>query len=399
MTLSRPLTLAAAICAPAVLAAQGAPVQQGAANADFEPAFAEQTRAPAMDGPEVTHAPFAEGLVHPWGIAALPGGGYLVTERPGRLRQVSADGTVMEPISGVPEVDARRQGGLLDVAVRDDFADTRRVWLTYAKMIDDGTVTAAATAVLSADGTTLEDVQEIFVQQPGSSNPAHYGSRIVFEPGTDNVFITTGEHFSQRDRQLAQDLDTTYGKVVRVNALDGSAPEDNPNVGEDGIDTIWSYGHRNLQGAAIHPETDALWTIEHGPAGGDELNRPVPGRNYGWPVISYGVNYSGSPVGSGEAVREGMEQPVYYWDPVIAPGGMIWYEGEMFPEWQGDLLIGGLVAASVVRLDLEDGRVTGEERVAQGIGRVRDVEEAPDGALLVLIDAPEGGIDRIERAQ
>ncbi|KAA9006680.1 PQQ-dependent sugar dehydrogenase [Histidinibacterium aquaticum] len=396
----RRLTTALALTFPAMACAQDGPVEQGAANADFQPAFEAQTRAPALDGPEVEVTTFADGLVHPWGIARLPDGGYLVTERPGRLRTVGEDGTLSDPIAGVPDVDNRSQGGLLDVAVAPDFAESREVYLTYAKRVEGGTMTAAAKGSLSEDGTTLQGVTDIFVQQPPSGNPMHYGSRIVFGADEETVWITTGEHFSRADRQLAQDLDTTYGKVVRLTAEDGTPPDDNPFVDEDALDAIWSYGHRNIQGAAVHPESGNLWTIEHGPAGGDELNRPEAGLNYGWPVISYGINYSGSEVGSGDAVQEGMEQPVYYWDPVIAPGGMIWYEGDLFPEWQGDLLIGGLVASAVVRLevDIDAARVTGEERIAEGIGRVRDVVEAPDGSVLTLIDAPDGTIKRLSPA-
>ncbi|GGL55961.1 PQQ-dependent sugar dehydrogenase [Wenxinia marina] len=386
---------AATAMVPALAAAQ---VDQGPANADFEAAFENQTRAPALDDTAVTTETFVDGLDHPWGIALLPGGDYLVTERPGQLRMVMADGTLSEPITGVPDVDNREQGGLLDVAVRDDFAETRRVWLTYAKSVEGGTATAAATGTLSEDGTELTDVQDIFVQSPPADAPMHYGSRIVFEPDSDNAFITTGEHFTQVNRELAQDLGTTYGKVIRVDAVDGTAPEGNPFVGEEGVDTIWSYGHRNIQGAAVGPE-GRLWTIEHGPAGGDELNLTEAGENYGWPVVSYGVTYSGNPVGSGDARQEGFAEPVYYWDPVIAPGGMIFYDGDAFDGWGGDILASGLVSQSVVRLELEDGRVTGEERIDVG-ARVRDVEQAPDGTLIVVTDeaAPNGALVRISPA-
>lgn len=389
------LSLSALVLAAPALAQE--PVDQGPPNAGFEPAFENQTRAPALGETEVTVETFAEGLQFPWGIAALPGGGYLVTEQPGRLVHVGEDGSVSGPIAGVPEVDYRRQGGLLDVAVAEDFAQSRRLWLSFSKLTEAGTHTAAVTATLSGDMRTLEDVTEIFLQQPGSPTPMHYGSRIVPEPGTDNVWITTGEHSTEAERGLAQDLETTYGKIVRVNGGSGAAPLDNPFVDAAGTDTIWSYGHRNVQGAAVHPDTGALWAIEHGPRGGDEVNRPEAGVNYGWPVISYGVNYSGTDVGEGIAVQQGMAQPVYYWDPVIAPGGAVFYEGDMFPDWQGDLLVGGLVAAALVRLeiDAEAGRVTGEERVAEGIGRVRDVAMAPDGAVMVLIDAEQGRIARI----
>jgi glucose/arabinose dehydrogenase len=223
----------------------------------------------------------------------------------------------------------------------------------------------------------------------------HYGSRVV--PTEDGpVYVTTGEHFTEEERQLAQELDTTYGKVVRVNP-DGSVPDGNPFAGDDeAIDTVWTYGHRNIQGAALHPETDQLWTIEHGPAGGDELNRIEAGNNYGWPVVSYGINYDGTEVGSGEARHEpDFTEPVYYWDPVIAPGGMVFYEGDMFPEWQGDILASGLVSASIVRLELEDGLVVGEERLVEGVGRVRDVAVDLDGAVLFITDAENGGLFRL----
>ena len=257
---------------------------------------------------------------------------------------------------------------------------------TYAKRVDGGTVTAAARGVLSQDFTRLDAVRDIFVQEPPSRYPMHYGSRILpQEDGT--VWITTGEHSAAEERDRAQDVDTTYGKVIRV-TRDGDPVPGNPFIGRDGIDTIWSLGHRNMQGAAIHPDDGALWTIEHGPRGGDELNRPEAGLNYGWPVVSYGIEYSGGDVGDGRPRAPGFEEPVYYWDPVIAPGGMIFYDGDAFDDWQGDLLIGSLNPGGLVRLTLEDGRVTGEERLVTELGRVRDVEQAPDGSVLLLIDAP-----------
>ena len=370
-----------------------AQVEQGTRNADFTPAFENQTRAPSLAETPVTVTEFAQGLENPWGIAALPDGTFLVTERPGRLRRIAADGTVSDPISGVPQVDARQQGGLLDVAIAPDFAETGTVYLTYAKGVAGGTVTAAARAVL--DGDALRDVTDIFVQDPPSATYAHYGSRVVPTPD-GKVFITTGEHFTEANRQLAQDVTTTYGKVMRLNS-DGSVPQDNPFVGTEGVDGIWSYGHRNVQGAVLGPD-GTLWTMEHGPAGGDELNHPRAGRNYGWPVISYGVNYDGSPVGSGRAVQDGMEQPVYYWDPVIAPGGMAFYDGG-YADWQGDLLIAGLNPGSLTRLRLDGERVIGEERLLQDVGRVRDVEVLAGGSLLVLIDAAEGQVLRVTPGQ
>jgi glucose/arabinose dehydrogenase len=369
-----------------------AQVEQGAPNASYQPAFEAQTRAPALPATAVTAEAFAEGLEHPWGIAALPDGTFLVTERPGRMRLVSADGTLSDPIQGLPEVDAREQGGLLDVAVSPDFASDRTVFWTYAKpLAGDMTVTAAARGVLSEDGTRMNEVQEIFVQDPPSGTPMHYGSRIVPE-GRGHVFITTGEHFNPAERDLAQDPSTTWGKVVRLNA-DGTAPEDNPFEVGTGSPQVWTFGHRNVQGAAIDAE-GRFWTIEHGPLGGDELNLSQPGANYGWPVVSYGLNYDGSHVGTGEPRAPGIEEPVYYWDPVIAPGGMDFYGGSLF-DWQGDVLIGSLNPGGLVRLRLEGDRVAGEERLLPDIGRVRDVEELPDGSLLLLIDSASAPILRV----
>ncbi|MGB8622421.1 MAG: PQQ-dependent sugar dehydrogenase [Paracoccaceae bacterium] len=385
----RPIAILIALLA-AFSAAQAAPVEQGPKNVpEFRPAFQGQTRAPEdRSGVHLKTEVFVDGLSHPWGIAPLPGGGYLVTERPGRLRVIGADGALSAPIDGLPRVFARRQGGLLDVAVGPSFAQDRVIYFTYAKPMGGGrSATAAARAVLSPDGRELSRVRDIFVQTPPSPTPAHYGSRILFD-GAGHAFITTGEHFTQAERQKAQDTGIPYGKVIRV-ALDGGIPADNPFG-----NAVWSYGHRNIQGAAIRPGTGQLWTVEHGPRGGDELNRIEPGRNYGWPVISYGENYDGSPVGQGLTTAEGMEQPVYYWDPVIAPGGMQFYDGTRFGAWRGDLLIASLTPGGLVRLSLENGRVTGEERFLRGT-RLRDVQVAPDGSVLVLVDAEPGGILRL----
>jgi glucose/arabinose dehydrogenase len=401
MNLSR-LALAASIAAvPAYAqndAGAGDYVVQGERNTSFEPAFDAQFRAPAMSSDfELETASVAGPLEHPWGIEALPEGGYLVTERPGRLRHVTEDGTISDPIDGVPEVVAQEQGGLLDVALGPDFESDRTIYLTYAKPVGDGlSATAAARAVLSEDLTALSDVEDIFVQEPGSTVPMHFGSRILFDDA-GHAFVTTGEHFTERYRDYAQDLDKTYGKVIRV-GLDGSVPDDNPFVGEENaIASIWSLGHRNIQSAAIGPD-GRLWTIEHGPEGGDELNQPEARLNYGWPVVSYGRNYDGSPVGSGEASAEGFEQPVYFWDPVIAPSGMAFYEGEMFAEWDGDILAGSLYPGGVVRLRLEDDRVSGEARLLRDIGRVRDIEVLADGSFVLITDEANGEVVRVTRS-
>ncbi len=360
-----------------------AEVAQGPANADFAPAFAEQTRAPEMARTPISVEVFADGLDSPWGIAPLGKGQFLVTEKPGDLRVINADGSLTRPLQGLPDVAAQGQGGLLDVAVSATFAQDRTVFWTYSKSVRGGLVTAAARGVLATDGT-LSDVADIFVQDNPARNGRHFGSRIIPMPdGT--VWITTGDRGAGDSGRLVQDIETTHGKVIRINA-DGTVPSDNPFVGRDGNDQVWSLGHRNMQGAAIGP--GGLWTIEHGPRGGDELNQPQVGLNYGWPVVSYGINYRGSDVGQGAARAAGFEEPVYYWDPVIAPGGMMFYDGP-YADWQGDLLIASLNPGGLVRLKMQGGRVVGEERMLTDVGRIRDVEVLDDGAVLVLLDGGE----------
>ncbi len=328
----------------------------------------------------------AEGLDTPWGVEALPEGGYLVIERSGALRLVR-NGQVSAPVSGTPQVLAQRQGGLLDVGLAEDFATSRVIFLTYAKPMAGGmSATAAARGVLSADGTTLTDLRDVFVQDPPSHNAMHFGARAV--PQGDYPFVTTGEHFSTREREFSQDVNKTYGKVVRVN-LTGGAAAGNPFGNE-----VWTLGHRNVQGADIRPADGTLWTLEHGPAGGDELNKITAGNNYGWPLVSYGVNYNGTPIGTGKARAEAFTEPQYYWDPVIAPGGFAFYEGTMFEGWQGDVLVASLNPGGLVRLVLEGDRVVGEERFLEGDIRVRDVEIDRDGAILIL-DNSQGRLLRL----
>jgi glucose/arabinose dehydrogenase len=341
----------------------------------------------------------AAGLEHPWGLAILPDGRMLVTEKPGRLRLVSADGTVSEPLAGVPEVDARGQGGLLDVALDPEFDANRTVYLSYAEPGAEGNSTAVARAVLSDDGASLANLQVIFSQKPKLPSKAHFGSRLVFDQ-KGHLFVTLGERSEARFREQAQDLGSHLGKIVRIRP-DGSVPEDNPFVGQSGaLPEIWSYGHRNIQAAAIHPETGALWEIEHGPRGGDEINIAEPGANYGWPVVSHGVNYEGTPVGSGRQRQAGMVDPLYTWTPVIAPSGMIFYSGSAFPDWRGDLFVGGLRSTALVRLELDGSRVANEERLLEDLGkRIRDVVEGPDGVLYLLTDEENGEVLRISPAE
>jgi len=337
----------------------------------------------------------ARGLEYPWALAFLPDGRMLVTERLGRLRIVERDGRVSEPLAGVPEVQAHGQGGLLDVAVDPRFADNRLVYLSYAEPGADGTAGTAVARGRLGEGR-LNDIRVIYRQQPKVRGGAHFGSRLVFaRDGT--LFVTQGDRFAYSDG--AQDLSVGIGKIVRINK-DGSVPRDNPFVGRAGArPEIWSYGHRNVQSAALHPRNGQLWTVEHGARGGDELNRPEAGKNYGWPVITYGVDYSGAKIGEGTA-KPGMEQPVYYWDPVIAPSGMTFYTGDAFPDWKGSLFIGSLQPGVLVRLTLKDGRVAREERYLGDLReRIRDVRQGPDGLLYLLTDSGDGRILRVLQAQ
>ena len=332
----------------------------------------------------------ARGLEHPWGLAFLPDGRLLVTERPGRLRLVDRDGRLSAPLTGVPAVYARGQGGLLDVALSPGFAQDRLVYLSFSEPGDGGAGTAVARGRLGERG--LEGTEVVWRQQPKVDGANHWGSRLVFRPdGT--LFVTVGDRFAYRDR--AQDLAVTLGKIVRIDP-DGSVPRDNPFLGRDGTrPEIWSYGHRNVQAAALDARGQ-LWTVEHGARGGDELNHPEPGKNYGWPVITYGVDYSGARIGVGTA-QPGMEQPVYYWDPVIAPSGAVFYTGSLFPDWRSDLLVGSLRPGALVRLRIADGRVTQEERYLGDLGeRIRDVRQAPDGAVYLLTDSSRGRILRLD---
>ncbi len=350
----------------------GAQVEQGAPNATFEPAFAGQTRAAALPETQVEVSVFARGLDFPWGIAPLPDGRFLVTEKGGTLQLISADGAVLGSVSGLPAIEAIRQGGLLDVAVSPDFARDGLVYFTYSKAVQGGVALAAARGVLQGDA--LVGVEDIFVQSPAQQSGQHFGSRII--PVNGGAWITTGDRGTGA---LAQQ-DNTIGKVLW---FDGTSV------------TVWSTGHRNIQGAALRD--GALWTVEHGPRGGDELNRPEQGLNYGWPVVSYGINYNGADIGGGIAVADGFEGPVYYWDPVIAPGGMAAYPGDgAFAPWRGDFLISSLNPGAMVRLKVEQGRIVGEERLLTDVGRVRDLEVLPDGSVLVLIDAPDANIVRIQ---
>jgi aldose sugar dehydrogenase len=350
------------------------------------PARAEITDAAKPSQPsKVKVETFAAGLEHPWGMQFLPDGRLLVTERPGSMRIIGKDGTLSEPVAGVPKVAARNQGGLLDVLLAPDFADTGTIYFSYGEPRGggkNGTSVARATLKLDDGGGTLEDVKVIFQQTPAADSGHHFGSRLVWA-GDGTLFVTTGDR--NVAKQEAQNPANHIGKVIRINT-DGGAAAANPK-GDGWAPEVWSYGHRNIQGAAIRPETGKLYTVEHGARGGDELNQPEKGKNYGWPVISYGIDYSGAPIGEGISEKEGMEPAVYYWVPSIATSGLAFYEGDLFPDWKGNAFVGGLAQEQVARLVFEGDEVVAEETLFEDQGkRIRDVRSGPDGALWLLTD-------------
>ena len=364
-------------------------------GASQRPAFAGQTDAPAQAGGVAFDVlTVAAGLQFPWGMDFLPDGRILVTERDGRLRVVSPGGSLSAPVDGVLAVDARGQGGLLDIALHPDFASNQLVYWTFSEPQGgnrNGTSVARGRFVDGA-APRIERAQVIFRQAPAMSSAQHYGGRLVWAPdGT--LFVTMGDRSINEGRMQSQNMDSLVGKIARIND-DGSVPADNPFAGRAGVpQQMFSIGHRNVQAAALHPGTGELWEVEHGTRGGDEVNIVRAGRDYGWPTIAYGIEYSGAPITGAITQRAGMEQPVYYWDPVIAPSGMTFYTGALFPEWQGSLFIGGLATEDLVRLTIDGERVTGEERLMRDVSeRIRDVVQGPDGALYLLTDTSRGRI-------
>lgn len=334
----------------------------------------------------------ASGLDHPWAVAFLPEGRFLVTERAGRMRVVNAQGQVGPALAGVPEVAAGGQGGLLDVVLDSGFARNRTLYFCFSEPGRGGSGTALARARLADDERSLQDVRVIFSQKPKFASAMHFGCRIV-EARDGTLYLTLGDRF--RRMQDAQTLDNHHGKVVRVQK-DGGVPADNPFVGRAGaLPEIWSYGHRNAQGATLAPD-GSFWMHEHGPQGGDEINVPRPGRNHGWPVITYGENYGGGAVGEGLTEKPGLEQPLHYWTPSIAPSGMAFLTSDRYgPAWKGDLFLGSLKFGYLARLELAGGKVAREEKLLQGVGRVRDVRQGPDGLLYLLTDAGDGKLVRV----
>jgi aldose sugar dehydrogenase len=339
----------------------------------------------------------ARGLDHPWGLAFLPDGRMLVTERPGRLRVVTRDGKLSPPVANVPQVRASGQGGLHDIILDREFGANRTVYFCYAEPASGGGRTSMARARFTdGEAPQLDDVKVIFRQEGPLSSGNHYGCRIV--QGRDgNLWLTLGDHFTYRDE--AQNLVNHIGKIVRVTP-DGAVPRDNPFVGRrDAKPEIWSYGHRNSQGAALHPQTAKLWMHEHGPRGGDEVNIALAGRNYGWPVIGYGIDYSGTKIHEATA-KPGMEQPIKYWVPSIAPSGMAFYTADLFPAWKGNLFVGALASQLLVRLELDGETVTKEERLLTNLReRIRDVRQGPDGAIWLLTDSGNGKLLRVTPAK
>lgn len=367
----------------------------GAALALASPAWPAlaQKRYPSSTG-ELSVETVASGLENPWGLAFLPDGRMLVTERPGRLRLVEKDGKLSRPINGVPSVVARGQGGLLGIALDPGFAQNRLVYFSFSEPRGGGNGTSVARGRLNEQGVALTGVEVIFRQMPAINSNLHFGSRLVFDR-TGALFVTVGERFTQRDQ--AQNPANHLGKIIRIRP-DGGTPADNPK--KDGwAPEIWSIGHRNVQGAALHPQSGQLWTAEHGARGGDEVNTPKAGLNYGWPVITYGVDYSGAKIGEGTA-KPGMEQPLFYWDPSIAPSGAAFYTGPVWPAWKNSFFVGALAGQMLIRLSTQGETVTGEERLLTDIGeRIRDVVQGPDGFLYLLTDDADGKIIRVKPAR
>ncbi|MFL5383478.1 MAG: PQQ-dependent sugar dehydrogenase [Longimicrobiaceae bacterium] len=364
-----------------------------------QPAFPGQTRTCGVRSNVAFEVQVvATGLAKPWSVEPLPNGSLLVTEKGGQLRIVSAAGQIGPPIAGVPPVDSRGQGGLLDVALSPRFASDRTIFWSFTEPREGGNGTSVARGVLSADGTRLDQVRVILHTQPTYTNNLHFGSRLAF--GADGMlYVTMGERSDRETRPQAQQLGSHLGKTLRIQP-DGTAPQDNPFVGQAGaLPEIWSVGHRNIQASAFDARGQ-FWTIEHGTRGGDELNRVEKGKNYGWPIAAYGIEYRGgtisSALGEAQTQRPGTEQAVYYWDPVIAPSGAQLYTGSAFPAWRGSLFIGGLASMRLVRLVVENNRVTGEEHLLADRGkRIRDVRQGPDGALYLVTDEANGELWRI----
>lgn len=372
------------------------PIDRGTANTpDQKPTFEGQTRACEIKSEtQFDVQVLTKNLQKPWAVEPLPDGNLLVTEKSGNMRIVSASGQIGNPITGVPKVDARGQGGLLDVALGPDFGSDRMIYWSFSEPRKGGNATSVARARLSDDRSRLENVEVIFQAQPTYDGTMHYGSRLAFGPD-GMLYITLGERSDKEIRPQAQQMNSHMGKIIRI-APDGKVPDDNPFVNQNNtLPEIWTAGHRNVQASAFN-EAGEFWIVDHGPQGGDEVNKVEKGKNYGWPVVTFGEEYSGAPVPNAVTTKEGYVDPVYYWDPVIAPSGAQFYTGSAFPEWKGNLFVGGLREQALVRLRIENNRVTGEEHLlTDRKQRIRDVRQGPDGALYVVTDHENGELWKI----
>lgn len=375
---------------------EGTPVETEQPNTSYKPAFEGQTRvagvrtSTAYEGRVLTQS-----LQAPWGITVMPDGRLLITQKAGTMRIVTPAGQVSQPITGIPAVNPAGQGGLLGVRLDPDFASNRMVYWVFSEAVTGGNVTSVAKGRLSTDETKIENAVVIYRALPAYAGNLHYGGRILFDQ-SGHLVVSTGERSDMATRPQAQSLSSGLGKIVRI-TKEGQAAPGNPSVGQSGNrPEIYSYGHRNPQGLAWHPVTNELWQGEHGPRGGDEINRIQPGANYGWPIITYGIEYSGATIGAGIQQQQGMEQPVYYWDPVVSPSGMTFYTGNRVAEWQNNLFVSSLSAQHIVRLVIENNRVVGEERLLADEGqRFRDITQGTDGALYAITD--QGRLYRMDR--
>lgn len=374
----------------------GAPVENNPANTQYKPAFAGQTRIGSVQtATKYQSKVLSSSLTAPWGVTALPDGRLLITQKGGTMRIVTTAGETGAPITGLPQVNANGQGGLLGLTLDPDFTTNRMVYWAFAEPVAGGNNTAVGKGKLSDDETRIEGATVIYRALPAYNGTLHYGGRVVFDKD-GNLFVSTGERSDLATRPLAQDVQSGLGKVIRI-TKNGQAAPGNPNFNQAGaLPELWTIGHRNVQSLAIHPQTGDLWQGEHGPRGGDEINLIQPGRNYGWPTITYGIEYSGATIGEGITQKDGLEQPVYYWDPVISPSGMTFYSSDSIAEWKNNLFIGSLSGKHIDRLVIRNNKVVGEERLLAGEGqRFRDVTQGKDGALYAVTD--EGRLYQIRK--
>lgn len=379
-------------------AVAAAPVETKKGNTDYKPAFEGQTRIAGVQTKTAYEFSILDSTLNrPWGLAALSDGRFIVTEKDGTMRIVSANGTHGDPLKNIPKVNAEDQGGLLGVCLDPSFDQNRMIYWAFSEPLPQGNVTAVAKGKLSSDEKSLEGVKVIYRATPAYKGTLHYGGRVAFSKD-GNLYLSTGERSDLETRPQAQDLNSGLGKIIRI-TTDGKAVAGNPFEGKTGARAeLYSYGHRNVQGIAFHPETGDLWETEFGPRGGDELNRIEPGKNYGWPVITYGIEYAGGKIGDSIQQKSGMEQPIYYWDPVISPSGITFYSGDAIPEWKNNLFISCLSGMHICRIVIENNKVTGEERLlADQEQRFRDITQGKDGALYAVTD--QGRLYKINKKQ